>query len=75
MKPLRPIHSDDDHKDALTELRALWDAQPGTPQGDRFESLSILVDEYERRTIPIAPPDPITAILFRLDQLGVSGLF
>ena len=41
---LRPIRDDKDYESALAEIERLFDAQPGTPQGDRLEILSILVE-------------------------------
>jgi HTH-type transcriptional regulator/antitoxin HigA len=67
---IKPIRSADDHQAALAELERLWDAQPGTPEGDTFEVLATLVDAYERAHTPIGPPDPVEAIKFRLEQQG-----
>jgi HTH-type transcriptional regulator/antitoxin HigA len=32
---IRPIRSDADYRAALTEVERLWDAEPGTPEGDQ----------------------------------------
>jgi HTH-type transcriptional regulator/antitoxin HigA len=72
---IRPIHTATDHKAALAEIERLWNAEPGTDDGDRFEVLSVLVDVYEREHHPIDPPNPIDAILFRLDQMGMPTSF
>ena len=37
-----------------------------------MEVLSILIEAYEKTNYPIEAPNPIEAILFRLDQLGMS---
>lgn len=67
---IKPIHTAADHKAALAEIERLWGAQPGTPDGDKFEVLATLVDEWERKRTPILPPDPVEAIKFRLEQQG-----
>jgi HTH-type transcriptional regulator/antitoxin HigA len=67
---IKPIHTEADHKAALAEIERLWDAKPGTADGDKFEVLATLVDAYERKHTPILPPDPIEAIKFRLEQQG-----
>ena len=67
---IKPIHTEADHKAALAEIERLWDAEPGTPEFERFEVLATLVDAYERAQTPILPPDPIEAIKFRLEQQG-----
>lgn len=70
---IRPLHTSEDHAWALSELTRLWEkAEPGTPDGARFEVLSTLVDAYERKHVPLPAPDPIAAIRFRLDQMGAS---
>jgi hypothetical protein len=49
---IRPLHTEDDYRAALAEVSALVDRDPerGTPEGDRLEILSILVEDYERPT-------------------------
>jgi antitoxin component HigA of HigAB toxin-antitoxin module len=46
---IRPLHTEDDYRAALAEVSALvdQDPHPGTPEGDRLEILSILVEHYE----------------------------
>jgi len=50
---LRPIKNDEEHFVALREVERLWESESGTPEGDRFETLSILIDEYEKKTFPM----------------------
>jgi HTH-type transcriptional regulator/antitoxin HigA len=69
---IRPIKTAADHAAALSEVERLWDAAAGTPQGDRFEVLSTLIDAYEREHFPIATPSPIAAIRFRMEQQGLQ---
>ena len=73
--PLRPICTDDDHRAALRELSAYFDVEPklGTPEGDRFEVLLILVESYESKHFPINLPDPVEAIKFRMEQSGLTA--
>lgn len=71
---IKPIRTAADHAAALKEIERLWDkAQPGTPEGDAFEVLSTLVNAYEREHIKIPAPDPISAILFRMEQEGLTA--
>ena len=71
---IRPIHTEADYKAALHEVSAFFDSEPepGTPDGDRFEVLLVLVESYEAKHYPMDPPDPIEAILFRMEQQGLS---
>jgi HTH-type transcriptional regulator / antitoxin HigA len=70
---IKPIRSSADHAAALKEIERLWDrARPGTPEGEKFEVLSTLLDAYEREHVPIPTPDPIEAIRFRMEQEGLT---
>jgi HTH-type transcriptional regulator/antitoxin HigA len=69
-----PIRSDDDLDRALDAISRLMagDPEPGTPDGDSLEILSTLVEAYEAKHYPIEKPDPIEAIKFRMDQMGLT---
>jgi HTH-type transcriptional regulator/antitoxin HigA len=71
---IRPIRTASDHQAALRELSAYFnhEPEPGTDEGDRFEVLATLVEAYEARHFPIAAPDPIEAIRFRMEQGGLT---
>ncbi|MBK9532274.1 MAG: helix-turn-helix domain-containing protein [Chitinophagaceae bacterium] len=61
-----------DYQTALDRLEVIFDAKPGTQQGDELEVLGILIDKYEQENYPIDFPDPIEAIKFRMEQLGYN---
>jgi HTH-type transcriptional regulator/antitoxin HigA len=69
---IKPIRSDSDHDAALREIEALWGAPVGSPEGDRLEVLVTLSDAWEHEHYPVLPPDPVEAIQFRLEQLGLD---
>jgi HTH-type transcriptional regulator/antitoxin HigA len=48
------------------------DPAPGTPEADRLELLTILIQDFERRVSARELPDAVTAIRFRMEQLGLS---
>ena len=68
---IRPIKTEQDYDAALAEVEALWGAEPDTPDGDKLDVLITLIEAYEARHHPIAPPDPVEAILFRMEQAGL----
>ncbi|MGV3550305.1 helix-turn-helix domain-containing protein [Rhizobium sp.] len=72
MIELKPIRTEADYETALAEVERLWGAKSGTLDGDRLDVLGTLVDAYEARHYPIDLPDPIDAILFRMDQQGLT---
>jgi HTH-type transcriptional regulator/antitoxin HigA len=67
---LKPIKSNSDYEEALREIERLWGAEEGTPDGDRLDVLTTLVEAYEVSNFPMDMPDPIEAIKFRLEQMG-----
>ena len=44
----------------------------GSPELNELELLGVLIEQYEKIHYPIAPPHPIEAIKFYLDQMGMS---
>lgn len=56
---LKPIRTKKDHQAALAEASRLWDAPARSPEADRLDVLTLLIESYERRHYPIADPDPI----------------
>jgi len=71
---IHPIRTKTDYKRALREVSAYFDdePEPGSAEGDRFEILLTLVEAYEAKHFPIAAPDPIEAIRFRMEQGGLT---
>ena len=67
----RLIKNEKDYDTALSRIEKLMDAESGTAEMDELELLTALVEMYEERHFPISPPDPIDAIKFRMDQLGL----
>jgi HTH-type transcriptional regulator/antitoxin HigA len=72
MKDLKPIRTEKDYEAALGEMRKLWGKKLGTPEGDRLDILATLVVAYEDEHYPMDPPDPIEAIKFRMEQMGLT---
>ena len=69
---IRPIRDDSDHESALKRIQSLMSAKPGTDEGDELDVLATLVDAYEAQHFQIESPDPVEAIRFRMDQLGLE---
>jgi HTH-type transcriptional regulator/antitoxin HigA len=69
---IHPVKTDADYRRALGEVERLWDADPGTPDGDYVDVLSTLIEAYEARHHPIPAPDPIAAIEFMIEQRGLT---
>lgn len=69
---IRPIKTEIDYNDSIKRIEDLWGAKIDTPQGDELDLLVTLVESYEMKHYPIAPPDPIEAIKFRMEQMGLT---
>ena len=71
---ITPIRTESDYRAALRVVSTLVDQDPSpdTPEGERLDILSILIEAYERKHHPIDLPDPVEGIKFRMDQAGLS---
>jgi HTH-type transcriptional regulator/antitoxin HigA len=69
---VRPLRTADDHRAALEEIEPLMAAEPDSAEGDRLDVLVSLVEAWEARHAPIEAPDPIAAIVFMMEQKGLS---
>ena len=61
---LKPIRSDADLDRALVEIEQYFDNPPvpGSPEADRFDLLTDLIEAYENREYPIEGPDPVEVL-------------
>lgn len=66
------IKTEQEYQLTLKKIDALLDARENSKQAELLEILSILVEDYESKHYKIEMPDPIEAINFRLEQLGLS---
>lgn len=69
---IKPIKTDGDYRATLAEIEQLFDAVPDTPEGDRLEVLTTLVEAYEQHNFSIPAPDPIEAIRYHMESRGLS---
>lgn len=69
MEP-RIIKTEEEYDKALAEVERLiaLDPEPTTPEGERLELNSTLVEKYELEYFPFEKPDPIETIRFRMEQ-------
>ncbi|MBV5279415.1 MAG: DNA-binding protein [Campylobacteraceae bacterium] len=67
-----PIRTEADYDAVLARIDTLMDAKFGTPEGDELDVLVTLVEACEAKHYPMLPCDPIEAIKFRMDQMGLE---
>ena len=69
---IRPIKTEQDYNSAIKRIEELWGSKKDTLNGDELDLLVTLVESYEMKHFPIAPPDPVDAIKFRMEQMGMT---
>jgi HTH-type transcriptional regulator / antitoxin HigA len=69
---IKPIKTETDYDSSIKRIEELWGATKDSVEGDELDVLCTLVESYEMRHYPIAPPDPIDAIKFRMEQMGMN---
>lgn len=69
---IKILKTEVDYNNAIDRLELIFDSKKGTMEGDELELLSLLIDQYENENSPIDFPDPVEAIKFRMQQLGVN---
>ncbi|ACK86452.1 helix-turn-helix domain-containing protein [Methylorubrum extorquens] len=74
MSDARLIKTEAEYKAAMEEIDALFAnlPEPGTPEGDRFEFLSLLISHYEDQHFPIPEADPVDLLRFAITDMGRS---
>ena len=70
---VKVIKTQRDYDAAVLRLSALMDEEiaPGSSKEAELELLALVIESYERSKVEPVVSDPIEAILFRMDQLGL----
>ena len=68
-----PIRTEADYDKTLERIGALMEIDPalGAPLSDELEILVMLVEKYEEKYWKIDIPDPIEAIKYRMEEMGL----
>jgi HTH-type transcriptional regulator / antitoxin HigA len=69
---IKVIKTEEDYNQALKRLEEIFHAPKDSIEGDEAEVLTILIEKYEDEYYPIDAPDPIEAILFRMEQMDMT---
>jgi len=71
---LKPVKTKKQYEDALVRIYTLMqkELKKDSKQADELEILSLLVKEYEIVHYPVPKPNPIEAIKFRIEQMGIT---
>jgi HTH-type transcriptional regulator/antitoxin HigA len=69
---IKLIKTEKDYEKALKRANALWDARANSKEEDELDILVTLIEKYETEYHPIKAPDPVEAIKFRMEQMGMK---
>lgn len=69
---IKPIRTDEDYRNALERIYLLFDADPNSLEGQELDVLVTLVEAYESKYYPASLPDPIEAIEYHMERLGLT---
>ncbi len=71
---IKVIKSGNDYAQAMARLTALMalDPKDGSKEDNELELLALVIEDYERKIVPPVVPDPVEAILFRMDQMKLG---
>jgi len=72
MVGIKPIRTEEDYKAALARIEEIFEAEFDSPEGKELDILVDLVEFYESKHVPMGYPDPIEAVKFRMEQMGLS---
>ena len=68
------IKNTTDYEAAMARLSALLslNPKPQSKEENELELLALVIQHFERQTVPPVKADPIESILFRIDQMGLT---
>lgn len=66
------IKTEEDYDLALSRIEDLMDAEANSPEAEELELLATLVELYENDHYAMDFPEPVEAIKFRMEQLGLN---
>ncbi|PKL78137.1 MAG: transcriptional regulator [Candidatus Melainabacteria bacterium HGW-Melainabacteria-1] len=71
---IKVIKTEADYEAAMAQLMTLMDQEiaPGSEEENQLELLELVIGDYESQHYPAEKPDPVEAILFRMDQQNLT---
>lgn len=72
MNQFKVIKTETAYRKALAQFEKMLHAPEDKRFYDDMELLSVLIEQYENKHYPIAPPEPVDAIKFRMEQAGLT---
>jgi HTH-type transcriptional regulator/antitoxin HigA len=67
------LKTENDYTTATNRLMEIFQAIPGTPEGDEMELLMVLVKDYDDKHYVVPQPDPLEAIKYKMQERGIKA--
>lgn len=71
---IKIVKTEKEYQEALRTVELLMDQSPNpdSAEGEKLQLMTALIRDYESKTFPVSLPDPVDAILFRMEQQGLK---
>lgn len=66
------IKNEKQYQAYLNRMNEIFHAEEGTSESDELDMLALVLEKYEDEHYPIVAPDPIEAIRFMMEQMGMD---
>ncbi|MCY7350917.1 MAG: transcriptional regulator [Cytophagaceae bacterium] len=70
---VRVLKNEQDYEAALHRADEIFNAAPGTAEGEEVELLFLVIKDYEDKHYPILPLDPIEALKLAMAEKGIKN--
>ena len=70
---VKVIKTEENYNSAIKRFGEIFHAKANSKEGDEAELLALLLESYEEKHFPIEAPDPIEAVKFRMEQMGMTN--
>lgn len=69
---IKPVRTEEDYEAALHEIEMLFDAATGSPEADRLDVLTTLVEAYEAQHYSMPHGDPVEMLKYYMESRGLT---
>lgn len=69
---IKIIKTEEQYKAYLDRMNEIFYSEEDTPEGEELDLLALVLEKYEDEHYPIDAPDPIEAIRFMMEQMGLD---
>ena len=67
------LKTETDYNLAATRLMKIFHAEPGTPESDELDLLTVLVKDYDDRHYQLPELEPLEVIKYKMSEMGMKA--